>query len=49
MDIFYVLALYIHTNVDACTMNLYVQLHVCCEKVREHVCSLLYFFFFLNS
>lgn len=30
-------------SVDACTVDLYVQLHVCCEEVREHVCSLLYF------
>lgn len=38
----YILCTY---SVDACTMDLRVQLSVCCEEVREHVRPAVLFFF----
>lgn len=39
----YILCTY---SVDACTMDLCVQLSVCCEEVREHVQPAVLFLFF---
>lgn len=42
----YILCTY---SVDACTMDLGVQLSVCCEEVREHVQPAVLFIFYALS